>query len=56
MAQHYMTYEERVRLETLLGEKKSVAYIAGKLGFSRQRWQGKRRGPARLKPWRGAPM
>ena len=36
MAQHYMTYEERVRLETLLGEKKSVAYIAGKLGFSRQ--------------------
>lgn len=34
--QHYMTYPERVRLETLLGEKKSVAYIAGKLGFSRQ--------------------
>ena len=34
MAQHYMTYEERVRLETLLGEKKSVAYIAGKLGYS----------------------
>ena len=36
MAQHYMTYEERIRLETLLGEKRSVAYIAGKLGFSRQ--------------------
>lgn len=36
MAQHYMTYEERVRLETLLGEKRSVTYIAGKLGFSRQ--------------------
>ena len=33
---HYMTYKERVRLETLLGEKTSVAYIAGKLGFSRQ--------------------
>ena len=36
MAQHYMTYEERIRLETLLREKRSVAYIAGKLGFSRQ--------------------
>lgn len=36
MAQHYMTYRERIQLETLLGEKKSVAYIAGKLGFSRQ--------------------
>lgn len=33
---HYMTYAERIRLETLLAEKKSVAYIAGKLGFSRQ--------------------
>lgn len=34
--QHYMTYPERVRLETLLKEKRSVAYIAGQLGFSRQ--------------------
>lgn len=34
--QHYMTYPERIRLETLLGEKRSISYIAGKLGFSRQ--------------------
>lgn len=36
MAQHYMTYEERIRLETLLNEKKPVAYIARVLGCSRQ--------------------
>ena len=34
--QHYMTYPERIRLETLLGEKRSISYIARKLGFSRQ--------------------
>lgn len=33
---HYMTKEERIRLETLLDEKRSVSYIARKLGFSRQ--------------------
>ena len=33
---HYMTYPERIRLETLLGEKRSISYIARKLGFSRQ--------------------
>ena len=33
---HYMTKEERIRLETLLDEKKPVSYIAQKLGFSRQ--------------------
>ena len=33
---HYMTYEERIRLETLLNEKKPVAYIARVLGCSRQ--------------------
>lgn len=58
MAQHYMTYEERIRLETLLGEKRSVAYIAGKLGFSRQTIYNeiKRGSPARASPWRGAPV
>lgn len=33
---HYMTKEERIRLETLLDERKPVSYIARKLGFSRQ--------------------
>lgn len=33
---HYMTYEERIRLETLLNEKRPVAYIARALGCSRQ--------------------
>ena len=33
---HYMTKEERIRLETLLDEKRPVSYIARKLGFSRQ--------------------
>lgn len=34
--QHYMTYTERIKLETLLGEKKPIAQIAETLGFSRQ--------------------
>lgn len=34
--QHYMTYAERIKLETLLDEKKGVSYIARTLGFSRQ--------------------
>lgn len=34
--QHYMTYEERIKLETLLDEKCSVSHIAEKLGFTRQ--------------------
>ena len=33
---HYMTQAERIQLETLLDEKRSVSYIARKLGFSRQ--------------------
>ena len=33
---HYMTYPERIRLETRLGENRSISYIARKLGFSRQ--------------------
>lgn len=33
---HYMTYEERIRLETLLNEKRPVAYIARVLSCSRQ--------------------
>ena len=34
--QHYMTYYERVKLETLRDEKRGVSYIAKTLGFSRQ--------------------
>lgn len=34
--QHYMTWEERIRLETLLRHKIPVAEIARELGFSRQ--------------------
>lgn len=34
--QHYMTYEERIQLETLLRHKISVSEIARELGFSRQ--------------------
>ena len=34
--QHYMTYVERIKLETLLGEKTPIAQIARTLGFSRQ--------------------
>lgn len=34
--QHYMTYEERIQLETLLRHKIPVSEIARELGFSRQ--------------------
>ena len=34
--QHYMTYEERIQLETLLRHKIPVSEIAQELGFSRQ--------------------
>jgi len=34
--QHYMTYEERIQLETLLRHKIPVAEIARELGFARQ--------------------
>ena len=34
--QHYMTYPERIRLETMLHYKVPVAQIARDLGFSRQ--------------------
>lgn len=34
--QHYMNRDERLRLETLLEEKRPVSYIARKLGFCRQ--------------------
>ena len=34
--QHYMTYEERIQLETLLRHKIPVAEIAQELGFARQ--------------------
>ena len=36
MGQHYMTYPERIRLETMLKFKAPVSQIARELGFSRQ--------------------
>lgn len=36
MGQHYMTYSERIRLETMLKYKVSISQIARDLGFSRQ--------------------
>ena len=45
--QHYMTYDERCKLEAYLNAKKSVAWIAREMGFSeRTIYYEKKRGLA----------